>query len=252
MTVELWRRLAAEAIGTALLVIFGAGSFVAALVVGKGQLGYAAIGVIGLSFAFVLAAVVYVFGPVSGAHINPAVTIALAAVRRFPWREVVPYVVAQLGGALGGGLLVNVIFGSAALTANVSGGTVVQPGHTYLQAGVAEALGTALLLFAIMALVVDARAPTGWAGLVIGLVVACEIMVIGPISGGSVNPARTFGPYAATTILGGHTPWQEFWLYWVGPVIGAVAAVTAYVFVAQPRPSTPPPGRTPEVGPSQG
>ncbi|MFE7216834.1 aquaporin [Streptomyces sp. NPDC057611] len=85
----------------------------------------------GFSFAFVIAAAVYVFGPISGAHINPAVTIALAAIRRFPWREVVPYVVAQLGGALGGGLLVNVIFGSSALTANVSGGTVVQPGHAY-------------------------------------------------------------------------------------------------------------------------
>ncbi|MFF4146771.1 MIP/aquaporin family protein [Streptomyces sp. NPDC001698] len=151
-----------------------------------------------------------------------------------------------MGGALGSGLLVIVIFGSSALTANVSGGTVVQPGHTYLQAGVAEALGTALLLFTIMALAVDARAPTGWAGLVIGLVVACEIMVIGPISNGSVNPARTFGPYAATTIFGGHTPWQEFWLYWVGPVIGAVVA-EAYVFVAHPQPSTPPPGRTPEA-----
>ncbi|MGW3512728.1 MIP/aquaporin family protein [Streptomyces sp. NPDC000994] len=247
MTAKLWRRLAAEAIGTALLVIFGAGSFVAALVVGKGQLGYAAIGIIGFSFAFVIAAAVYVFGPISGAHINPAVTIALAAIQRFPWREVVPYVVAQLGGALGGGLLVNVIFGSSALTANVSGGTVVQPGHTYLQAGVAEALGTALLLFTIMALAVDARAPTGWAGLIIGLVVACEIMVIGPISNGSVNPARTFGPYAATTIFGGHTPWQEFWLYCVGPVIGAVVAAVAYVFVAQPRPSTPPLGRTSEA-----
>lgn len=245
MTAELWRRLTAEAIGTALLVIFGAGSFVAALVVSKGQLDYAAIGVISFSFAFVVAAAVYVFGPVSGAHINPAVTIALAAVRRFPWREVVPYVLAQLSGALVGGLLVNAIFGSSALTANVSGGTVVQPGHTFLQAGVAEALGTALLLFAIMALAVDARAPTGWAGLIIGLVVACEIMVIGPISNGSINPARTFGPYAATAILGGSTPWHEFWLYWVGPVIGAVAAVVVYVLVARPRTATPPTGRTP-------
>ncbi|MFJ6561186.1 aquaporin [Streptomyces sp. NPDC091412] len=73
---------------------------------GRGTRGYAAIGIIGFSFAFVIAAAVYVFDPISGAHINPAVTIALAAIRRFPWREVVPYVVAQLGGALGGGLLV--------------------------------------------------------------------------------------------------------------------------------------------------
>jgi glycerol uptake facilitator protein len=216
---------------------------VAALAVGNGRLSYAGIGVIGFSFAFVVAAVIYVFGPVSGSHINPAVTVALALVRRFPWREVVPYITAQLVGALVGGLLVNVIFGSSALTANVSGGTVVQPGHTFLQAGVAEALGTALLLFAVMALAVDARAPAGWAGLIIGLVVACEIMVIGPISNGSINPARTFGPYAATDILGGHTPWHMFWLYCVGPVSGAAIAVVVYMLVAQPRTVPPPTGR---------
>ena len=62
----------------------------------------------------------------------------------------------------------------------------------------------------------DQRAPAGWAGLIIGLTVACEIMVIGPVSNGSINPARTFGPYSATSIAGGATPWHEFWLYWVG------------------------------------
>jgi glycerol uptake facilitator protein len=234
MTADLARRSLAEAIGTALLVIFGAGSFVAAILVGKGQVTYPGVGIIAFSFAFIVTAVIYVFGPVSGAHINPAVTIALASARRFPWAEVVPYIAAQLAGALAGGLLVNAIFGSAALMANVSGGTVVQPGYSNLQAVVAEGLGTALLLFAIMALAVDARAPGGWAGLIIGLVVACEIMVIGPISNGSINPARTFGPYAATDILGGHTPWHEYWIYCVGPVAGAILATFCYLAVARP------------------
>jgi glycerol uptake facilitator protein len=234
MPADLMRRLLAEAIGTALLIIFGAGALVAAVVVGKGQVAYPAIGIVGLSFAIAVAAVVYAFGPVSGAHINPAVTIALAVVARFPRREVVPYVVAQLAGGLAGGLLVVGIFGSKALTANVSGGTVVQPGYSFLQAGVAEGLGTALLLFVIMALAVDRRAPSGWAGLVIGLAVAGEIMVIGPISNGSVNPARTFGPYSATSIAGGSVPWHEFWLYCVAPVAGAVAAAITYEFVARP------------------
>jgi glycerol uptake facilitator protein len=242
MTGQLSRRLLAEAIGTALLVIFGAGSLVAAILVGKGQVTYPGIGIIGLSFAIVVAAVIYVFGPVSGAHINPAVTIALATVSRFPWREVIPYIAAQLAGALVGGLLVVGVFGSKALTANVSGGTVVQHGYSFTQAGVAEGLGTALLLFAIMALAVDQRAPAGWAGLIIGLVVAGEIMVIGPISNGSVNPARTFGPYSATSIAGGSTPWHEFWLYCVGPVVGAVVAAISYEFVARPEP----PDREPE------
>ena len=85
-----------------------------------------------------------------------------------------------------------------------------------------------------MALAVDRRAPAGFAGLVIGLAVACEIMVIGPISGGSVNPARTFGPYLATEIFGGSTPWSELWIYWVGPLVGGALAALAYDLIAQP------------------
>ena len=239
---ELARRLAAEAIGTALLVSFGAGSLVAAILVGKGSVTYPGIGIVGFAFAIVIAGIIYTFGPVSGAHINPAVTIALTAGRRFPVAEAIPYIFAQMVG----GLLVNGIFGPKALTANVSGGTVVQPGFSYAQAAGAEALGTALLLLTIMALAVDARAPAGWAGFIIGLVVACEIMVIGPISNGSVNPARTFGPYAATDILGGHTPWQEYWLYWAGPVVGAVIAVLVYQFIAAPPSPEAPEGRTPQ------
>ena len=127
MTMELARRLAAEAIGTALLVLFGAGSLVAAILVGKGSVTYPGIGIVGFSFAIVIAAIIYIFGPVSGAHINPAVTIALTAGRRFPVAEAIPYIFAQMVGALAGGLLVNGIFGPKALTANVSGGTVVQP-----------------------------------------------------------------------------------------------------------------------------
>jgi len=85
-----------------------------------------------------------------------------------------------------------------------------------------------------MALAVDRRAPAGFAGLVIGLAVACEIMVIGPISGGSVNPARTFGPYLATTVFGGSTPWSELWIYWVGPLAGGALAALAYDLIARP------------------
>jgi glycerol uptake facilitator protein len=228
--------LVAEAIGTLLLVLFGAGSLVAAILVGKGHVTYAGVGIIAFSFAIAVAAAIYMFGPVSGAHINPAVTIALAAVRRFPLPEVIPYIFAQLVGGMCGGLLINAIFGSAARTASYSGGTVVQAGYSSLQAVIAEGLGTALLLLAVMAMAVDTRAPAGWAGLIIGLVVACEIMVIGPISDGSVNPARTFGPYAATAILGGTTPWNEYWIYVAGPVVGAIVAAFIYVFVAHPQP----------------
>ena len=234
MSVDLGRRLVAEFVGTALLVVFGAGAVVAALEVGKGQLDYAGLGIIGFSFALVIAVVVYMFGSTSGAHINPVVTFSLAVVRRFPWVEMVPYFVAQLTKALVKTVLINAIFGSHASDLNVSGGTVVGAGFTKAQAAVAEGLGTFLLLATIMALAVDRRAPAGFAGLVIGLAVACEIMVIGPISGGSVNPARTFGPYLATEIFGGSTPWSEFWVYWAGPLVGGALAALVYDLIAQP------------------
>jgi glycerol uptake facilitator protein len=231
---NLGRRLCAEFVGTALLVIFGAGALVAALEMGHGQLDYAGLGIVAISFALVIAAVIYMFGTTSGAHINPAVTFSLAAVRRFPWPEVGPYVVAQLAGALVGAVLINAIFGSHASDLNVSGGTTVGAGFTKTQAAVAEGLGTFLLLATIMALAIDRRAPVGFAGLVVGLAVACEIMVIGPISGGSVNPARTFGPYLATEIFGGSTPWSQFWIYWAGPLVGGALAAFAYDLIAQP------------------
>jgi glycerol uptake facilitator protein len=231
----LGRRLFAEFVGTALLVIFGAGALVAALEMGNGQLDYAGLGIVAISFALVIAAAIYMFGTTSGAHINPAVTFSLAVVRRFPWVEVIPYFVAQLAGALAGAVLINVIFGSHASDLNVSGGTTVGAGFTKAQAAVAEGLGTFLLLATIMALAVDRRAPAGFAGLMIGLAVACEIMVIGPISGGSVNPARTFGPYLATDIFGSAAPWSEFWVYWAGPLVGGALAALTYDVIAQPR-----------------
>ncbi len=234
MNRDLSRRLVAEFVGTALLVIFGAGALVAALKMGRGELDYAGLGIVAISFALVVAVAIYMFGSTSGAHINPAVTFSLAAVRRFPWVEVLPYVVAQLAGALVGAVFINAIFGAHASDFNVSGGTIVGAGFTKVQAALAEALGTFLLVSTIMALAVDRRAPAGFAGLVIGLAVACEIMVIGPISGGSVNPARTFGPYLATNIFGGSTPWSEFWIYWVGPLVGGALAAFAYDLIARP------------------
>ena len=234
MNIALGRRLLAEAVGTALLVVFGAGAVVAALATGEGQVDYAGLGIVALSFALVIASVIYMFGTTSGAHINPAVTVSLAVVRRFPWVEVVPYIAAQLLGAITGALLVNAIFGSQASDLYGSGTTVVGSGFTQSQAVVAEGLGTFLLMATIMALAIDRRAPLGFGGLVIGLAVACEIMVIGPISGGSVNPARTFGPDVATSIFGGSVAWGELWIYCVGPLLGAVIAALAYVAIAQP------------------
>src|SRR5256714_9375707 len=165
MAPDLGRRLVAEAIGTALLVVFGAGAVVAALRLGNGKLDYAGLGIVAISFALVIAIVIYAFGSTSGAHINPAVTISLAVVRRFPWVETVPYIAAQLVGALGGGLLIVAIFGEGATALNDTGGTVLGTNVSRGQAIGAEAIGTFLLVATIMALAVDRRAPSGFPGL---------------------------------------------------------------------------------------
>ena len=228
------RRLVAESVGTAMLVLFGAGSVAAALTVGQGELDYAGLGFICLAFAIVVALVIYGFGPVSGAHINPAVTFALAVTRRFPWVEVVPYMLAQLVGAAFGGLLIVVVFGQNAVDMGV-GMTSLADGVSFGEGIVIEALGTFLLMFTIMAVAVDSRAPAGWAGFLIGLAVAGAILLIGPQTGGSLNPARTFGPDLAAAIFGGDVQWGQFVLYWIGPLLGATAATLLYDFVAETR-----------------
>ncbi len=235
MSYPLGRRLVAEGIGTALLVLFGAGSVVAALTVGGGELAYAGLGFIALAFGIVIAAVIYGFGAVSGAHINPAVTFSLAVTGRFPWAEFVPYVLAQLVGAAGGGLLIVAAFGTGAADLGGAGSTVLGGDVSYGAGIVAEAVGTFLLVFTIMAVAVDPRAPKGWAGLIIGLAVACAIMVVGPLTGGSLNPARTFGPYLASALFGAGPPWEQFPLYWVGPFLGGAAAAFVYDVTARPR-----------------
>lgn len=234
MNATLPRRLLAEAIGTAILVSFGAGSVVAALTLGNGRLDYAGLGMVAITFALAIALAIYAFGTTSGAHLNPAVTVSLAAVRRFPWSEVPAYVVAQLAGGLAGAALIVASFGREAVDLG-TGQTSIATGTSYGQAIVAEAVGTFLLLTAIMALAVDRRAPGGWAGLMIGLSVAAAILVIGPLTGGSLNPARTFGPLLVGTIGDGPTHWSDFPAYIVGPLIGGLVAAIVYDVVAQPR-----------------
>ena len=235
MDASLSRRLVTEAVGTGLLILFGPGSVVAALALGDGALDYAGLGIIGLSFGLVVAVVIYAFGSTSGAHINPAVTVALAATRRFPWREVAPYVAAQLVGAVLGGLLVVAAFGSASVDVSNVGSVSFGPGVGYPRAILVEALGTFLLMLTIMAMAVDKRAPAGWAGLMIGLSVTCVVVVLGPLTGAAINPARAFGPFVAASLVGGDVPWSQWPAYVAGSVLGALVAAIAYDLLARPR-----------------
>jgi glycerol uptake facilitator protein len=231
---RLGRRLFAEALGTALLVLFGAGSVVAALRVSGGPLDYAALGMVALTFGLVIAIAIHSFGTTSGAHINPAVTIALAARRRFPIGEVAPYILAQLAGGFLGAVLIIAAFGDRAAEAG-TGGTTLAGDVSFVQGVVAETIGTFLLVTAIFALAVDRRAPAGWAGLMIGLAVTCAILLIGPLTGGSLNPARTLGPLLTTALWGGHADWGDLPVYLIGPIAGGLLAGCCYDLVARPQ-----------------
>jgi len=234
-------RCIAEGVGTLLLVYFGAGAAAMTLMlaagtkpaapfnVGIGQLGGLADWfAIGMSFAIILAVVIYSLGRVSGAHLNPAVTIALWATKRFPAGELAGYIVAQSIGAAIGSLLFFLTAGMDAVTIGGLGATAPFPGIGYGQAILAEAIGTFVLMFAIMGAAVDKRAPPGFAGLIIGLTLGGMITVTGNIAGASLNPARTFGPYIMDWLLGGSNLWGFFPIYILGPVIGAVCAAFFY------------------------
>lgn len=234
-------RSIAEGVGTLLLVYFGAGAAVITLMlaggtkpaatfnVGIGQLGGLADWfAIGITFGIIIAAVIYSLGRVSGAHINPAVTIALFATKRFPAGDTVAYIIAQCIGAAAGSLLFFLTIGTEAVTIGGLGATAPFPGIGYGQAILIEAIGTFVLMLVIMGVAVDKRAPPGFAGLIIGLTAAGIITMAGNISGGSLNPARTFGPYIMDTLLGGSNLWTFFPIYVIGPILGAVLAAVFY------------------------
>src|SRR4051795_6250625 len=224
---SLGQRAVAEALGTALLVLVGPGSVVAALVLaGDSTPGIRGGGLLGISFAFgfVIAAAVYALGKVSGCHINPAVTFGLAATKRFPWREVPAYWAGQVVGAVVGALAIWAVFSQSAIDLGM-GQTSFNEATTHWGAAIfAEGIGTFKLMFAILG-IVDKRSPGDFAGLVIGGVVIAIIMVIGPITGASLNPARAFGPEFVSSLKSGVTHWNQLLPVYILPgLIGSAVA----------------------------
>ncbi|NLI93784.1 MAG: aquaporin family protein [Peptococcaceae bacterium] len=235
------KKFVAELIGTWMLVLVGAGSAAVTLMIAEGEskasafnIGIGALGglgdwlSIGLAFGIVITAAIYIFGPVSGAHMNPAVTIALWAGKRFPTKELIPYLVAQFAGAALGAATLLSMLGSKGATVGGLGAPGPFPGITLTGVFIAELVGTFILMLTIMGIAVDKRAPQGWAGLVIGLIVAGLITTMGNISGQGINPARTFGPVLIDSLAGGPNCWPNFWIYLVAPIIGAILAVFIY------------------------
>jgi len=234
MTISLGKRCVAEAVGMFILVFFGTGGTTPATPfnIGIGALG--GLGdwlAIGLAFGIAIAGSIYALGRISGCHINPAVTIALYATRRLPGKDVVPYIAAQLVGAAAASLLLAWVIGPDAVTIGGLGATAPFAGIGYLQAIVIEAIGTFLLMLVIMGVAVDERATPGFAGLMVGLAVAGIITTTGNLTGASLNPARTFGPYLGDWLLAGQSLWEFFPIYIIGPIVGAVLAAFLYDYL---------------------
>lgn len=211
------KKLLAEALGTFALVFAGTG----AIVINEfsaGAIGHAGIAI---TFGLIVLAMIYTFGDVSGAHLNPAVTLAFAVARRFPWRELPAYILAQITGGLAASALLKLLFpASATLGATLPAGP---PGQSF----VLEIVLTAVLMLTILSVSTGASEKGLTAGIAIGSVVALEAMFAGPVSGASMNPVRSLAP----ALLAGHL--EHLWIYLTAPVLGALLAVPLCIGVRE-------------------
>lgn len=219
ITYSLLRRAAAELIGTYALVTAGCGAIMVNTLT-NGAITHVGVA---LTFGLIILVMIAATGHISGAHFNPAVTIAFAVTRHFRWRDVLFYVTGQLAGAILAAVTLRALFGSS--IANL-GATL--PAGNPLQAFGLEILLTAVLMFVIISVATDTRAAGQMAAIAIGSTVALDALWGGLISGASMNPARSFGPALVAGI------WQDHWVYWLGPILGAVLGAVLYQFIRQP------------------
>jgi aquaporin NIP len=216
MTENLWRKVNAELIGTYALVTAGCGAIMVNSQTGAlKHVGVAA------TFGLIITVMIAATGHISGAHFNPAVTVAFALNRHFKWRDVPFYIGGQLLGAVLATLTVRLLIGDvASLGATLPSGSV---GQSF---GI-EILLSAVLMFVIIAVATDTRAVGETAAIAIGATVALDALWGGPISGASMNPARSLGPALIAGV------WQDQWIYIVGPLIGGFI----YEMIRRPEPS---------------
>ena len=228
---DLGRRAIAEGFAAFALVFAGAGAIVANAEY-RGALGTVGVALV---FGLVIMVMVYATGHLSGAHINPAVTIAFTLTRHFPGREAAAYVAAQCLGAMSAALVLLAVWPSqpAELGATV-------PSVGVGSALVYEAVLTAFLMFVIMAVATDTRAVGAGAAIAIGGTIGLDALFGGPVTGASMNPARSLGP----ALVSG--TWTDFWVYVAGPLLGAAIGALAYQLVRGARPALPP--NTPTEG----
>jgi aquaporin Z len=228
------KKLVAEFIGTFWLVLGGCGSAVlaAGFMTGPPDKIHMGIGFLGVSLAFglTLLTMVYTIGPISGCHINPAVSFGLWAGNRFPASELLPYILVQVAGAIVAAFILSIIangkpgFDLVASGFAANGYGEHSPGaYSFLAALVTELVMTYMFLLIILG-ATDSRAPAGFAGLAIGLALTLVHLFSVPVTNASVNPARSTGP----ALFVGGWALQQLWLFWVAPIIGALCAGFTY------------------------
>lgn len=218
---SLLRRSGAEFIGTFGLVTAGCG----AIMVNAQTEALTHVG-IALTFGLIITVMIAATGHISGAHFNPAVTVAFAVTRHFSWREVVYYVVAQVLGAILGALTLRLLIG------DIAGLGMTLPSGSMWQSFGLEVLLSAVLMFVIISVATDTKAVGAPAALAIGFTVALDALWGGPISGASMNPARSLGP---ALVAGG---WDHQWIYLIAPIVGTILGGISYQFVREPHSET--------------
>jgi glycerol uptake facilitator protein len=230
---NLIQRLGAEALGTAFLVFIGVGSVPATLIVnGDAPFTMADLGMISLAFGTIVVATVYALGHIGGNHINPAVTLGLAATGKFPWSQVPAYIGAQVVGAIVGAAAIIGVLGMAASDVGLGVAAYDADTVSVARAFTAEFVGTFILVFTIFG-VIHRKAAAGFAGVAIGLVVFAAIIPVAPTTGASINPARTFGPMLVQQIAGGEVKWGQLPVYLAAELLAGVVAALLFVLLSR-------------------
>lgn len=218
MSRDMWRRYVAEFIGVFALVFAGTGM---RAMVGGDTHDFAGVLLVHMVFGFTIAAMIYTLSNISGAHFNPAITLGFALVRRFPWRYVLPYWLFQFAGAAFASTLNFLLLPQAAAIAHY-GATTPKIGHP--QAVGIEIVLTFFLMFVSMAVATDRRINPSVAGVAVGFTVLLDGLFGNFLTGGSMNPARSFGP----DLFAGGEALSTYWIYVVGPIIGASIGAVVY------------------------
>ncbi|MBI2910585.1 MAG: aquaporin [Chloroflexi bacterium] len=217
-----WKAYLAELIGTFALVWLASTTMAVYAERAPGDASAGAV-VNALAYGLALVVLIYAIGPISGCHINPAVTIGLWSAGKIPLNEGIAYIVAQLFGGILAGIVHAALLGVGASSAGLTlPGPDIGDGHV----AIIEAILSFVFVFTLMGSAVGGKQPTGWSRLAPGMALALAVLVAGPLTGASLNPARTLGPAVVSA------NWTVHWAYWIGPIAGSLLAANLYQLVS--------------------